>query len=156
MRRIPSSWQLSPRLALHVNRIAPLRADNIVVDANRLLPCCLRKQHFNFPTNESSKEGRDSWLPGNVVPANYVPINRTAGEGGDVLGRWRVCTGLEGKIVWRLRRFNRARLKLLPVDVSTSGVSGVLEVRVVIGYNGVAVCLVAVEIRRARSRHLRH
>ena len=49
----------------------------------------------------------------------------------------------------------RARLKL-PVDVSTSGVSGVFEVRVVIGYNGVAVCLVAVEIRRARSRHLRH
>lgn len=88
------------------------------------------------------------------MPANYVPINRTAGEGGDVLGR--VCTGLEGKIVWRPRRFNRARFKLLPVDVSTSGVSGVLEVRVVIGYNGVAVCLVAVEIRRARSRHLRH
>lgn len=49
----------------------------------------------------------------------------------------------------------RTRLKL-PVDVSTSGVSGVFEVRVVIGYNGVAVCLVAVEIRRARSRHLRH
>lgn len=37
-----------------------------------------------------------------------------------------------------------------------SGVREVVEVRVVIGYNGVAVCLVAVEIRRARSRHLRH
>lgn len=45
--------------------------------------------------------------------------------------------------------------KLLPLTC-LAGVSGVFEVRVVIEYNGVAACLVAMEIRRTRPRHLRH
>lgn len=45
--------------------------------------------------------------------------------------------------------------KLLPLTC-LARVSGVFEVRVVIEYNRVAACLVAMEIRRTRPRHLRH